>query len=326
MRDVVESLFARFRAARSYEERELLRRTIEGLLSELKDPSLHEKWRVSQSAVGHPSTAARAGRSGIENGGSDQNHLLWSTTERELPASAIDGGKRLLVIIHGIRTEAVWAEGVCQLFEEIDGVTAVPLRYGYFPLHRFLYPKVFASAPLSLVQSELTSLVKNYPGYEISVLAHSFGTYLISEILRNYDMEIQHLILVGSIVRQDFPWGQIRHKVRGEIVNECGVRDIWPAFAGMMSARYGPSGVFGFSGVQVTSRFFNLAHSEFLRRAFCKQYWCPIVVSSSVQDDHQLDIVDRKRSAMLSIVSRFGRGNLLLPTSIAALLAVFFWY
>jgi pimeloyl-ACP methyl ester carboxylesterase len=192
--------------------------------------------------------------------------------------------KRLVVLIHGIRTKAEWQDKIKPVFETGTETVVKPLGYGYFDLFRFLCPfGPCRQGPILTLTGKLLNLLDQYQDHEVTVVAHSYGTYAISQILfDNSHIKIDHLILCGSIVPKLFDWsrvqGQIRQQVRGDkVINECGSRDCWPVLAGSVTWGYGSSGTDGFKAPYVRDRFHNFKHSDFLNAEFAKKCWLPIV-------------------------------------------------
>lgn len=181
-----------------------------------------------------------------------------------------------VVLLHGIRTHAVWAEMVKKVLEDHCEVEAFPIRYGYFDVFRFLSPILTRRRPLEIIERELRDVVRANPGARISVIAHSFGTYAIAKVLEdNPDIPLDRLVLCGSIVPVDYRWDKIANQVSHRIVNDCGTRDIWPLLARSITWGFGPSGTFGFSSTRVRSRFHDYKHSDFFKEEFVRQYWVP---------------------------------------------------
>jgi hypothetical protein len=66
------------------------------------------------------------------------------------------------------------------------------------------------------------------------VIAHSFGTYIIGQVLTHQDVSFDRVALVGSVLPRDFAWDGLLEDGRpafGEVRNETGARDwvVWLA-------------------------------------------------------------------------------------------------
>jgi len=89
-------------------------------------------------------------------------------------------------------------------------------------------------------------------------VAHSFGSWIVAHALQNDPkLQLGHVVLVGSIVRPDWPWAAIleRNQIRG-LLNYCGDRDPWVRLAERFIPDSGPSGSRGFN--QQHDRLLNL--------------------------------------------------------------------
>jgi pimeloyl-ACP methyl ester carboxylesterase len=191
--------------------------------------------------------------------------------------------KQVVLLVHGIRTRAEWQEGVVRILGAIPGFQVIPIRYDFFDLLRFLFPFWTREGPITRLAQQLRAARVEYDNAGVSVIAHSYGTYAVCKILlKQPDIEIERLILCGSIIPTAFRWDQVRSRIRRRpIVNECGSRDIWPIIASVTSWGYGPSGTFGFGHVSVRDRFHSLPHSGYFSEEFYRQYWLPLFLSSS---------------------------------------------
>ncbi|MEZ4699175.1 MAG: hypothetical protein R2834_02505 [Rhodothermales bacterium] len=192
---------------------------------------------------------------------------------------------QIVVLVHGIRTQAPWAEMVMHCLEDEPTVQKViPVRYGYFNMFRFLTPVLTRRGPIQQLARELRDIRKQYPDARLSLIAHSFGTYATAQVLDNEtDIEIDRLILCGSIIPQDFRWDKVADRVHHEILNDCGTRDIWPVMAKFMTWGFGPSGTFGFGKSRVRDRFHNFRHSDFFNRDFVETYWSPYIAAGEIK-------------------------------------------
>jgi hypothetical protein len=185
-------------------------------------------------------------------------------------------------LVHGIRTEAAWAELVADTLRRDCDAEVVPIRYGYFDVFRFWSPFWTRHRVIARISRELRD-VRTSTGANPSVLSHSFGTYALAEALRIHsDIHVNHVILCGSIVRDDFRWDRLAPQIHGRIVNECGTRDIWPPMAAATSWGYGPTGTFGFGSARVRDRYHNVEHSEFFTPTFVSTFWSSLLGKDEV--------------------------------------------
>jgi serine/threonine-protein kinase len=109
-----------------------------------------------------------------------------------------------------------------------------------------------------------------------SVVAHSFGTYILGHALLKYPyLRFNKVILCDSILLGDFPWGSIIDRGQVQAVrNEYGVRDIWAEHVGWFIEDSGPSGEVGFRAEheRLQQEEFRYSHSKYFEAGHMKQY------------------------------------------------------
>jgi hypothetical protein len=199
-------------------------------------------------------------------------------TEGEERAAETDNTtiKEVVLLVHGIRDFAEWEQKVSPILERIPYTRVPPLSYGRFDAFRFWFPFWTREAPVKKLLWRIRSARDRFSTAKLSVIAHSFGTYAIGKILReNPDIRLHRLILCGAILPSEFRWDQIRHSVETEIINDCGIRDIWPVLAQSTTFGYGPSGRFGFGTPGVRDRYHDFGHGGFFEDSFVANYWLP---------------------------------------------------
>jgi hypothetical protein len=120
-----------------------------------------------------------------------------------------------------------------------------------------------------------------------SIIAHSFGTYVIARILAEHtDLRFQRIIFCGSVVPHTFRFEDHRSQFDCEIINEVGTRDILPVLAETSTFGYGSGGTYGFRRPGVRDRWHNgKAHSDFLTDAFCSRFWVPYLRDGTIAED-----------------------------------------
>ena len=75
------------------------------------------------------------------------------------PAGPGADPEHLVLLVHGIRTEAHWQERVADVIVRTGLATAQPFRYGYFDLFRFLTPGDFTRhTPVSRLHREIREI------------------------------------------------------------------------------------------------------------------------------------------------------------------------
>lgn len=185
----------------------------------------------------------------------------------------------VVVLIHGIRTHASWGEMVAAVLESKCDVRVIPIKYGYFDLFRFLCPILTRSSPIRKIRRELRAVRSLYPNAEISVIAHSFGTYALFKSLLERDIKLHRVILCGSIISaKKFQRLDYASQLSSDIIlNDCGTHDIWPVIASSVTWGYGSSGTFGLGTVGVRDRFNKFGHGEYFCKNFVENFWVPYI-------------------------------------------------
>lgn len=214
----------------------------------------------------------------------DQHELLEVGFSLYAAGQLVLAAERLIVValIHGIRTAAGWQEKARSALAVEGRVVVAPIGYGYQDVVRFLGP--WRSKAIAKVQQELRDLQRVHKDSDLVVMAHSFGTYIISKILQDApDIRIKRLLLCGSIIPDAYRWDSLSHEfTTATCVNEVGTRDAWPVFARVASFGYGGSGSFGFKTTRVWDRFFDYGHSDFFTDDHFKTFWQPFILKGQV--------------------------------------------
>jgi hypothetical protein len=199
-------------------------------------------------------------------------------------------GPQVVVLIHGIRTHASWAEMVAQRIRTNIGSHVEIIKYDYYDLFSFLCPILTRRAPIEKISIELEDIQKQYPDARISVIAHSFGTYALMEALKRVDIRLGRVVLCGSVLETSFRKGDIKNLPPPvAVLNECSGNDILPILAGIFSWGYGAAGTWGIGTAGVRNRHHAVGHSGYFKEKFVDCYWIPFLKDGSVVDS-PLDI------------------------------------
>ena len=188
----------------------------------------------------------------------------------------------VVLLVHGIRTHADWQVMVKRVLQEIPGKYVQPTSYGYFNAFRFWCPFFTRSSAIEEVKETIEQLRIRFPNSKLSVIAHSNGTYIISKLLMSKrDLEINRLVLCGSIVKRRYPWDFVGRRLGSDVINEYGTKDIWPVFAKALSWGYGDTGRYQFGKPYVKDRKHDFAHSDYFGdkegqgEEFVRKFWKP---------------------------------------------------
>ena len=203
---------------------------------------------------------------------------------------------KIVVTLHGIRTRGQWQKQVTPYLAR-HGLIPYHLDYGFFGVLSFILPWTRANR-VQWLRDELRDLMDRTGAKRVSVIAHSFGTWLALEALEaeNGNLRFDRVVLTGSIVRRDFPWAQtIRRKRWAQAVrNERAAGDwvvraaeLFARLAGPIAPRAGASGALGFDAAPDVVQQHTVAggHSEVLNISNYEK-WARFIAYPRLPDDH----------------------------------------
>lgn len=189
----------------------------------------------------------------------------------------------VVLLVHGIRDFALW-QSIMRSALEAEGFKVEATNYGRLSLVEFLVPfaSFFRKRAAAKICNQIRIVKQNNPNAHIFVIAHSFGTYVVAQIMQNeFDIKFHKVIFCGSVVAYHFPFEQLQSRFDQPIINEVGTKDIWPAIAESLTTGYGSAGTYGFRRPLVRDRWHAGArHGYFLNAEFCNRYWVPVLRGS----------------------------------------------
>jgi hypothetical protein len=204
----------------------------------------------------------------------------------------------LVLLVHGINTVATWQDEL-QALARREGLDAqgteplrvVPVDIGIISPVLFAFPLVWRWAPVRRFLQQYDSLRAQYPNCRMSVVAHSFGTYVVYRALRwRRRVSFDCMIMAGSLLKRAPNWGSIfgfggRPKRVNLLINDIAVRDHWVLLARVFIPFMGPSGLLGFRGMpepEVTNRRFAGGHNDLLTEEHYKSFWLPVLTRREI--------------------------------------------
>ena len=233
--------------------------------------------------------------------------------------------EKVVILVHGIRTQATWQGMVTNELSAVPNVVVMSVGYGYFDVLKFWAPYLWRNMACKEVLRKVRDIQANHQNHELVVIAHSFGTYIVSQILRNEpDVRIGRVLMCGCIIRRSFRWDSLPGDRRAQqMVNDVGTRDVWPVLAKIGSWGYGESGTFGFKDPsRVTDRFHNLGHSDFFSVEHVRSYWAPFVKTGEITPS-SLDKQRPTPSFLLSVACAIPIK--LILTFVVVVIAYLYW-
>jgi pimeloyl-ACP methyl ester carboxylesterase len=211
--------------------------------------------------------------------------------------------EHIVVLLHGMNTHAEWQEALAEPIRNEPALIPKVIGYGNFNPIKFWIPLLFRPGRVKKVLTDLEGIRARHPHAHISIVAHSFGTYIVSKILgRASKLRLHRILLCGSIIDTDYNWAAVSQQFTEPVINDIGRRDMWPSRAKSSTWGFGDSGVIGFQNSLVRDRHFLYEHSGFLNVKHMQKYWLPYLIDGRVVASKYT----RRRKPM-GLRERFGR-------------------
>lgn len=191
---------------------------------------------------------------------------------------------KVLIGLHGIRSHGAWYDALGDVVQ----VKGWKMRINRWKFGKFLAIRlVFPGQRLAKVQwfreqyeaerSDSESGIDYESHRYPSIVAHSFGTYILGNALLKYKhIRFNKVILCGSILPEDFPWDQLIDRGQVQFLrNEYGVNDYWVKLCPIFVANSGWSGLSGFTldHPRIQQEQFLYDHSEYFEKGHIRQCW-----------------------------------------------------
>lgn len=153
----------------------------------------------------------------------------------------------MLISVHGIRTYGQWqAKLSSEISQYSRSFEPIEIKYGFLDLFSFSVP-FLRKRVIQKTALRLRSRIQNNPNREIHIIAHSFGTLIVSEALKEgvSERQLKSVVLCGSPMPYD---ENIDHVVQASelTLNECGTRDVVLIAARFFLLGLGDAGRVGF--------------------------------------------------------------------------------
>lgn len=134
------------------------------------------------------------------------------------------------------------------------------------------------------------------------LIAHSLGSYLSCRTLQdNTGLMLRRVILVGSVVHEEFPWMELSQKENPQfeaVFNEVAPLDLVVRAATLFRSwlpdpRFGSAGIGGFAG-----DFVHYVNEPLLPCALCRQSWSPLHNVQYRHADHSSNLLNPKHASV----------------------------
>lgn len=195
--------------------------------------------------------------------------------------------EKILISVHGIRTYGQWQAKIStEISQHSRSFEVVEIKYGYLDLFSFVVPYIRKKV-INKAASRIRCRIKDSPERDIFIIAHSFGTLIVSEALRDSisDRRIKSVVLCGSPLQHD---ENIEHIVQSAelTLNECGTRDLVLVLARFFIWGLGDAGRIGFereNSDEFLNRYFKGGHSLYFKEfdrcsTFYERFWLRFIV------------------------------------------------
>jgi pimeloyl-ACP methyl ester carboxylesterase len=209
----------------------------------------------------------------------------------------------LVISLHGIRTRGTWQKQLSSALSR-EGFIYEPMDYGFFRAIQLVLP-FMRERKMKWFLDQYNALTKGYRNPP-SIIAHSFGTYLVARTLQKYaEVRFGYVIFCGSIVEVAYPWTRIADSSQvARVLNDYGGKDFWARTAVFFVNDAGPSGAKGFQDC-ATGRVINrhrpeFRHSDFFYQSNYERTWIPFL--SGTDPTHLIPAERRKPNWKFRIV------------------------
>lgn len=217
--------------------------------------------------------------------------------------------KGVLVSIHGLLSRAEWNKEIAPIASSQDWIFA-PYTYDTNKPD-LLFRSGKRSSVVDDFRDWIYELQNRFEG-EISIIAHSFGTYIIAEYLEGFINEeyppvvFNSIILTGSILNKDFDWEKYRGYSVGSVYNTIAPNDEYVKYMPETELKkyIGMSQLFGRSGVekfesktpmltQTSTKIFS--HTNTIKRDVIETKWMPFLNANRYSyRTEMIDYIKRK--------------------------------
>lgn len=197
-----------------------------------------------------------------------------------------------IISLHGIRTRGQWQKELQAALED-GNFKHRALDFGFFRAVSLINPWA-RERKVKWFLDQYTQIRATAKG-PVSVIAHSFGSYIVAEAMRKYPQIVfDRIVLCGSIIPVNYDWDAViasRGQAK-EVLNQYGKQDIWVRVAEWAVADAGPSGYQGFrkraGGAVFEQEFTDYSHSEYFFDGNFRDNWVPFLLGKGVRPQYNL--------------------------------------
>ena len=188
----------------------------------------------------------------------------------------------------------------------------MPIDYGHFTARKLLSSKARREKVDWLkeeVAKKCNQLKCTSPP---SIIAHSFGSYLVCSVISIYKLKFDKIIFCGAIVPRDYDWTEAfqRNRVQA-VLNQFGGMDFWARIVSRFVAGTGPSGYLGFideaGGKVIQQGREEFRHSDYFYEDNYKSQWIrflsgELVASEELRPNRGSSLLAHATTALVTTV------------------------
>ncbi|MDG3007347.1 hypothetical protein [Paludisphaera mucosa] len=185
----------------------------------------------------------------------------------------------VVIIIHGIQTIAPWMKDLSRELKDA-GFRPRTMDYDVFIFVWLLLP-FLRRRKVEHFKRLYDEICEDTGDTRPSIVAHSFGTYLVAKAMRVHNLRFNRIILCGCIVETDYPWKTCFDEgLANAALNDHGSQDFWAWVATYVVKDAGQAGIYGFGEqdgrlAQICHAHFR--HSDYFSTPTYRDTWVPFL-------------------------------------------------
>lgn len=210
--------------------------------------------------------------------------------------------------LHGIKTRGIWQKDLAPILARNEFIPYA-LDYGNFFAVQLLIP-CQRDKKVKWLRKTIEAIPEMQQDKKCSIIAHSFGAYLVGRLLEKYPMfKFDKVIFAGSILNENYDWPSILAGGQVNLFrNDYGRLDPWPGIARALVPGTGNSGTRGFLKSNSSTKhrmlqneFRLYRHSDYFHLKHFTHEWIPTLKSLVLRDD--IVVTPEIQASLVAIMS-----------------------
>jgi hypothetical protein len=197
---------------------------------------------------------------------------------------------QIAIAIPGIRTDGTWIDHasmrVNRWTRSITILKAGPNRIS--SVH--LFTRLGLAKIRQAIRTDVSNTIIRYKStHRVSVICHSMGASLFSELLDEIDYKFDTVIFLGSVCHRNAALKIRKHC--NIFVNQCGTQDLWPVIAEVVNPwKYSATGTIGFKRPYSNDIFFDNDHFTCTEEAHMDKYVIPLIYGAEIEAPMKVNV------------------------------------